>query len=267
MQNSPSFYQESNQFNPRGLAIACVASLIVSLFLGYFYTILTLLIPLVYANFFITVGLGFAMAMASKYLIRLGHIRHFNSKLALGILAGLFANYFQWAAYITYAFQGHFPSFGDYLSNIGWVFSPKLFFLVISEINKSGLWSMFGMQINGFVLTAIWFIEFLIILAVPVLLVLQAKSYPYSEKLGKWYKKYTLFDDFEPISAVHLLIENLQKDAVAVIQSLQPGSGWRHSKIHLLYLEEEDKQYLTIEKIYVENRGTGKKTMRLWLII
>ncbi|MEZ4955431.1 MAG: hypothetical protein R2825_17855 [Saprospiraceae bacterium] len=263
MQNDYSYYQESNQFNLRGIALSGLISLFAALLLGYFYTILTLLIPLIYVMVFITIGLGFVMGLIVKFSIKLCHIRHQQSKLGLAIASGLFANYFQWAAFLAYVFLGSFPSFTDYLSHLGWIFSPKEFFMVIHEINKSGMWSLFGVQVNGLLLAIIWIFEFAIILAVPILMVFQTTVYPYSEKLGKWYKKYTLFDDFEPIFSTQQMIPALQTDALSAIKNLQPGSGWRYSKIHILYLEEEENQYLSIEKFYIENRGAGKKNQEM----
>jgi len=34
----------------------------------------------------------------------------------------------------------------------------------------------------------------------------------------------------------------------------------RHKKIHLFYLEDENKQYLTFEKIYIEGKGNKNST-------
>lgn len=258
MQNDNRFYQESNNFHPARMAISILVCLFIALVLGYAYSILIWIIPLIYLNFLATIGFGIVLGMVVKILIRLGHIRHFNIKILLAVMAGLFANYFQWTTFILYAGLGHIPSVGEYLANLGWIFSPSGFFAMLGEINRVGLWSMFGMQINGFVLTIIWLVEFLIILGLPVMAAMQATVFPYSEKLGKWYPKFTLSDDYEPVSAVQKILEGLQSKPLETIQQLQPGSGWRYSKIHIYYLPEEEKQYLAIEKVYIENRGAGK---------
>lgn len=96
-------------------------------------------------------------------------------------------------------------------------------------------------------------------MAGPIVAIVKTKIYPYSEFLGKWYDKYTLFKDFESISTVTKLKGELSTDPLKSIDSLGKGTGLRHTKVHLFYLKHEDKQYLTFEKIFIEGQGKGKK--------
>lgn len=260
MTNENLFYQESETLNVPGIIIAFFSILIATFFLGYLYSILIIFIPLIYFNFFITVGLGMALGYLVKILIRLTHQRSRNSKLALAVLAGLFANLFQWLVYLIYAYLGEVPSLAAYFANFGIFIQPSNFISIIGEINRVGMWSIFGIDFSGGLLTIVWLFEFAMIMAIPIMAIWKSKVFPYSENERKWYGKYSLEEDFEMMHSVQHLLEPLQKDAFKTINELEEGNGLRHSKIHIYYLENERNQYLELEKIYFESGGEGKKT-------
>ncbi len=263
MTNQPTFYTASEKAHPAGLAIAYLAVLIITFFTGYFYTSFVTMMPFIYINFFITIGFGFGVGFLVRMLVRPTHNRSKKSQMILALVAGLLANTFQWLTFILYALSGDMPSLSAYFESLSLLFIPLKTLSVIGEINKAGLWSIFGIPFNGFLLATVWLIEFALITILPILTLRSAKAYPYSEALGKWYGKFTLNNDFEAISAVSQFTEDLMTDAVAAIEKLAPGSGWRHSKIHIYHLEGEQFQFIDIEKINIEGRGKGKKTSTL----
>ena len=65
--------------------------------------------------------------------------------------------------------------------------------------------------------------------------------------------------DFEVINSPNAIISKLDEGVVATILALKQGNGYRHSKIHLYYLDGESNQYLSIEKVIIEDRGKGNK--------
>lgn len=263
MNNRELFYQESGQINPLKQSLSYMICIGVALVLGYLYSIAIMVIPIVYLNFLITLGFGLVLGFISKSLIRFSHNRSKMSQMIQAITIGFLANYFQWTAYISYAYNGIIPSFSLYLSDLQWIIIPENFFTAIGEINRVGVWSMFGITFNGFGLASIWFVEFLIIVAGPIIAVFKTNIYPYSELLSKWYPKYTLFKDFEALSTGKKMMNDLKSDTLKAIESLGKGTGLRHTKIHLYYLKGEEKQYLTFEKIFIEEQGKGKRNRSL----
>lgn len=248
-------YQESMKVNPIGLTVSYGVCLILALFLGYLYSSITIFMPIVYVNLLLTLGFGLTLGIVNRFLVRLTHNRNKKSQLIQALISGVLANYFQWTAYILYAFNKEVPSLPEFFANLHWVVIPQHFIQAITEINRVGVWSMFGVVFNGFVLTAIWVIEAFIIIALPVTAVYKTKIYPYSELLGQWYPKYTLFKDFEYLSTTNKLQKDLQVDAISAIQGLGKGIGHRHSKIHLFYHKDEVNQYLTFETRLIEGKG------------
>lgn len=259
MEKQETFYKESGVINPIGFSLASSIYLIAAIVIGYFYSALIVFIPLIYVNFFITVGLGILLGFIVRIAVRLSHNRNKKSQIIQALLLGLLLNYFQWVAYILYAYNESIPTFANYLGSLFWIFNPSSFFGSIAEINRVGLWSMFGMTFNGFALTLIWIVEALIIIAGPTVGILTTKVYPFSELLNKWYTKYTLKYDFESVTGSNKQVESLKNDPVQSIKAMGNGTAFRYTKVHVFYLKDEENQYLTFERVFIEGRGKGKK--------
>lgn len=253
------FYEPSGRINPIGLAAAYIAGLLITSLLAYLYTLIIQFIPLIYFNFLITVGFGITLGVLVRLLTKLTQNRSLQHQLILAIVLGLFANYCQWVGFVVYAVMGSIPSIGDYYLNLGLITAPDTFFGVIGEINRVGMWEVFGIPFNGVILTIIWLLEFAIIAAFPVIGVYKAKPIPYAEDLQTWYPKYELDTDFEAILGPDRFVERLRENALTALQELEPGKAWKYSKAHIHYLPEATHQYLSIEKIYIEERGQGNK--------
>jgi hypothetical protein len=253
------FYQESGKYDITGFIFSIAVYLIVAIFIGYFYTLVVTIFPIVYFNFIIAITVAAGLGMTVKIATRLSKNRNRKSKLFQAILIGLVFTLFQWIAYVVYAYKNHAPSLEEYFSGMELLVHPGDFFYMIGEINHYGMWSMFGMTVNGFTLALVWFLELAIFIAIPIILVYRTKPYPYSENQLKWFKKYTLFKDFESLSGSDYILADLKIDPVETLKNLKKGDGLRHTKAHLFYLENEDYGYLTLEKIFIEEQGKGTR--------
>ena len=259
MTNTSIYYQESGNINTPGLIAAYILYLAVTLVLGYAYTVFSLFIPFIYFTFIATIGFSLLLGLMCRLMIRMTHNRNKKSQMIQAVIVGVLANYFQWTAYIAFAYSGEIPSFTEFLSAISWIVIPVNFIEALVEINSIGLWSVFGIPFNGFALAFVWLLEAFIIMAGPVLAVRKAVPQPYSEASSKWFPMYTLEKEFESISPSETIITALTTDALNTLKQLGLGSGTRHTKVHLFYLENESLQFLTVEKIFYEDRGKGKK--------
>lgn len=257
------FYEPSGRIHPIGLAAAYLVGLLVTSLLGYLYTLIIQFVPLIYLNFLVTVGFGIALGVLVRLLTKLTHNRSLQHQLLLAILLGLFANYFQWVGFVLYAILGAMPGIEGYYLNLGIITDPATFFGVIGEINRVGMWEVFGITANGGILAIIWLIEFAIIAAFPVIGVYKAKPIPYAEDLQTWYPKYELDTDFEAIIGPDRFVEQLRENALTALQALEPGKAWNYSIAHIHYLPEATHQYLSIEKVYIEERGQGRKEVEV----
>lgn len=263
MENNNFYYQESKKINPIGLIVSYAIYLVIGLLLGYAYSMITTLIPIIYINFLLAIGLGVTLGFVMRITVRLTHNRNKKSQFLHAAILGVLAFLCQWAAYILYISSAEVPSLSEFLINLPTILSPQNFFPAIAEINHLGMWSIFGITFNGFWLGFIWALEAIIIIGLPIIAVHRTKVYPYSEFLGKWYPKYTLIPDFESVFAVNQFEKELQINPLESIESLGRGLGLRHSKIHVFYHKGENKQYMTVEKVFIEGRGKGKRITEL----
>jgi hypothetical protein len=159
-------------------------------------------------------------------------------------------------AYILLAYEESYVSFGEYVPKLNLILSPSLFFGIISEINSIGLWTLIGgIVINGTVLTIVWLIEATIIFGASLLLISRSNIDPYAERNNRWYPKFTLDTDFESIPAISSYLPKLEKSPIEAIKSLGKSSILRIGKVHVYYIEGEEDQYLTLENIYLDDRG------------
>jgi len=257
--SSIKYYQESLKVNSVGILFHLLSSLFFTMLLGYVYTLITVFVPIIYFNFLVTFGVGLVLGVANRVLARLTNNRNKRSRIVLSLTSGLMVCYFQWTTYIVYLYQGQFPTPMEFFLGNVWIFNPSDFVNAILEINRVGAWSIFGIQFKGFVLTGIWIIEASILIILPITAIRKTEIYPYSEFLEKWYPKYTLSNDLESISTINKFTNDLSMDAVTAINSLKLGDAFRHTKIHLFYLKDEEHQYLTVEQIFIDGRGSGKK--------
>ncbi|OON70496.1 hypothetical protein B0919_00220 [Hymenobacter sp. CRA2] len=175
-----------------GIAAAAVLAL------AYVYAVWY--IPLIYVNFLATIGFGLVLGVVLSRLVKAGKLR--NPRLAggLGLLVGLMAEYIQWAVYLTLIINttdvNEFGSGARQMSIASTSFSPDVFltilahpggmFSVMSELAGTGSWSIFGIQVSGIFLVAVWLIEAAIIVAMPALSAHTAAQAPFSEQCGEW---------------------------------------------------------------------------------
>jgi ribosomal protein L19 len=253
------FYQESGKADALRLLLVYLVSLVIVLGLSYAYSVVSIFIPFIYVSFAITVILSITLGYLVKFLLRIAHIRGANNRYVLAIVIGVMANYFQWTTYLLYAIDDKIPSFVYFLENLAWIIVPSTFFSIIAAINEVGLWEVFGIQFQGFVLGLVWVIEALAIMAGPIVAVYTTQVYPFSEQFKRWYPKFTIRNHFQSIATVLKLTEDLQEDPLKTIQELKMGDGIRYTKIHVYYLEHEENQYLSFEKVFIDKRGEGKK--------
>lgn len=250
------FYQESGKVNQLGVLIFLLASLFITLVLGYVYELIIVFVPFPYLNLFAAVLVGLVLGMCARIIFRFTNNRNRKSRVALALVAGLMLCYFQWVIYLQYLLHDSFPSPMEVMRDGFLDFFHAETLSLLAYLYDNGSWSIFGVQFKGLVLGITWLIEAGIFLYMPFNAVHKAPLYPYAEILGKWYPKYTLNNDFDTI-AVNIFIEALDKNPVGAIQELKLGSAFRHTKFHVFYAPEEERQYLSVEKVW--NGGGGSK--------
>jgi len=263
MNDNPNFYKPDTAINPSKLILAIIIGLVASLLLAYLYNLLSTFIPIIYFNVLITIGFGLALGIASRLVGRITKLANKRCRLVLAVVIAISAFLFQWIAYIETFRIGYAPSFTDYLMDIPIAFMSSKNWSILGELYSYGSWTIGGIIFNKLLLLLVWLVEMGMIIFIPVASVLKAPQYPYSNTMGKWFPKYTLSDQFESISSKGYFLNDYHRDLRKGIQNLKMGDGWRHGKVHVYYLEEENDAFFSFEKVFVEGRGKGKKTSNM----
>jgi len=126
---------------------------------------------------------------------------------------------------------------------------------IISQIYKFGLWEFFGITFTGFPLLIIWLIEAFIIVYGPIKIIKDYAIPPFSILHKKWYSKYILSKDFESIFSENKIIEGLNNNPVAYVNTLEHGRANNHTRISVFLLKEETVQYLRFENVKKDRDG------------
>jgi hypothetical protein len=194
------FYQPSNRFSVGGLLLYVLGGVATAAVLALVYVYAVWYIPLIYVNFFATVGFGLVLGLVLSRLARAGKLRNPALAGGLALLVGLVAEYLQWGVYLTLLVNTtDVDEFGSGLrqfSIASTTFSPDLFLniisrpgamlSVISQVSETGSWSLFGAQVSGVVLWLVWLVEAVIVVGLPALTARSAAKAPYSETAGEW---------------------------------------------------------------------------------
>lgn len=255
-----AFYQPSGLSHLPAMVVAFAIGILIAITTAFIYNFLIVIMPFVYINLFITIGFGITLGYISKFLCRLGKVRNTQHQLYMASVVGLAAFYSQWIAYFVFLVNGKF-SFHAYQESFAFFYNPRIFFSMLLELNQGGAWSMFGVMFTDFPLWIIWSLEAFLIVGIPVIIIIKHPKIPFSEKLNRWYPKYTLDYQFNNISTQNQFKKDLAENPEQAIKRLSYGHANRYSEVSIYFIKDEEYQYLSINNLFIANNGRGKKNI------
>jgi|GEM_PF-5637442 hypothetical protein len=237
--------------------VVLIMGIILAFFGGLIYTVMVF-IPIIYFNFLIIIGISVGISMGSLMLFKLLKIRTKKFRFKLLLIFLTFTYYSQWIGFIIYLQTQEFPSL--YLYANYWLY-PIGFFENITTINSYGTWSLMNMNspVNGIFLGGIWMIEILLFYTIAIKFFNMFPENPFSEKINKWYPKFILNKEFRAFYSAEKLRKLLENEGVNAIYNLEKGIPGSYSRISIFYLENEDKQYFTIDTISIDRDNSNAK--------
>lgn len=258
-QTSALFYTEPKRLPPLNVILFLVFGFLFTALVSFLYGVFIGVSPLVYFNVFVTVIFGLALAYGIKIIAKLFKVFKKRVVIHTALVLSLSGVYLSWIAYLLFMADNTTCALYYFLEPYLTV-QPLLVLKIIADIIHYGLWTIGQMPVNGWLLTLIWMIEAAIIVAVPYLILRSASFSPFSDQLNKWYIKYVLNKDFESIVMQAGIIEDLKENAVGTIDALENGLAYRHAKISVFYLPDEEVNYLLVENVSSDRSGKNKKT-------
>jgi hypothetical protein len=251
-------YQTPIQPNSLNVTLLFSFSLAFAFVTSILYGILIATLPVVYFNFFITLGFGIVLGYSVRILSKILQAVNRGISIRAALLSGLAAYYFQWVVYILFFVEGN-NFFEAYFTNPTLVFKPWIVAQIMMDIHQVGDWAIGSILINGWPLTIIWIIEFVIIVLVPAVIVKNQPISPFSTRTNSWYRKFILHKDFESIALKEEFTQSLISHPVKSINALKNGSVNYFSRVSIFYHEEDEVQYVSVQN--VRRDKTGKKEM------
>ena len=251
-------YQTPIQPNSLNVTLLFSFSLAFAFVTSILYGILIATLPVVYFNFFITLGFGLVLGYSVRILSKILQVVDRGISIRAALLSGLAAYYFQWVVYILFFVEGN-NFFEAYFTNPTLVFKPWVVAQIIWDIHEVGDWAIGSIPIKGWPLTIIWIIEILVIGLVPAIIVKNQPISPFSTFTNSWYRKYVLHKDFESIALKEEFTQSLITHPVDIIKTLKNGSVNYFSRVSIFYHEGDETQYISVQN--VRRDKTGKKEM------
>jgi len=195
-----NYYKPSGKFSPISFVYFILVCTVALPILATIYAYLIWYIPIIYLNFLVTFGFGFAIAITVGYLVvRLGKVRNYGLAILFAVIASLVAYYLQWVVWAdlvinTSEVYGN-KQIGVAVSNVQieqllyLLGHPSDLFGLIGLINEEGTWAIKGNTVSGVFLTIIWIIEFLVIVIMGIVASVGRAKDPFNELADEWFKE------------------------------------------------------------------------------
>lgn len=140
------------------------------------YLVLSAALPFVY---------GAALGVVNAVTLHFAKVRSRKAAFRLTMAVVFLAHYVSWAAWVALRID---PSFDVYTVDV--MVQPMSMAADIAEANRSGPWSLGGIDFKGLPLWFLWAIEFLIVLALALVIGLaNFLDLPFCEHCNRWCRK------------------------------------------------------------------------------
>jgi len=256
-----NYYKPSGKYSPLSLIYLLLICTTIVPVLSWLYAYAIWYCPLIYINFFITLGFGALIGVGVHFIvIGLGKVRSSGIAILFGLLAGFWGFYLHWAIWIDLALnaedgEGIVASHVDYDQLLGLIRDPSELFRIATLINEQGLWSIFKMTFSGFALWVVWLAESVIILALPPITALLKAKKPFSEKHGKWAREIKLNPFSYPTPEV---VESIKEGELSSLKNLERGSKDTHHSDLTLFDAYDNNWFVSLTAKLGETDNKGK---------
>ncbi len=236
-------YEHSGKAPLGGILLTLVGGLVAGVVLGGIYGFLIFWSPFVYINAFITLGMGFGLAVSVGGLAKVGKIRNTGVVTVMALVVAAVAYYVHWAVWVGRMAEG------------ATVTDPAQLWAFISTVNALGPWSIFGWTPTGFALWGIWAIEAAVVVGIGTISAHGVIDVPFCEETGQWTTETTLARHFRSL-------ESLSADSPsALLQALQPedDASPAYTEVSVATADGSDLRCVSLSSVVVETDKDGKE--------
>ena len=209
--NQDRYYQPSGKIPFFGTVLMLALGTLSALILSFVYAVISRYNPLIYIQFFVTLGFGVAMGVSVKAVGHMMKVRNRFFAILISLVIGAIGIDFAWVWYI-YMLTGWNA---DLL-----LFNPVATWSIIQELAEAGVWELRGAKPTGTVLYVFWLIEAAIILVMCFVTGAEMET-PFCEDCNCWTEK----RDALSIAKANpvLITEALEEEQYDLIPTLAAG--------------------------------------------
>ena len=251
MMSASLYYRPSGRMGGASIPMMIISAAIAAPLLAAVYGYAIYFIPFVYLNFFITVFFGVLLGVAVSFAARAGKCRNPAAAGTLALLAGLAGVYLSWVAWF-HAGTGSL------------LLAPGELWSAIRLIAAYGPWTIFGWTPTGGAAYAIWGLEALMIVGIPVIHARAAiADTPFCESCERWLSQVVSLAPLQGLAEPEAARQRLEQGDVEALRSLAPAAAGAADTTQVQLRECggcKRKHYLTVKSVTVT--GEGKKEKR-----
>jgi hypothetical protein len=263
------YYKPSGKFSPVFILYFVLVSVLIFPLLGLAYAYLLWYIPIIYINFFVTIGYGFLIGITLNFLvIKKGKVRNPILAAVIGVLGAFIALYFHWASWLDLVINAG-ETIGD--SNIGISISnvklfqvyelsmqPNIVLEFMQVVNENGTWGIKGATVSGWFLWIIWIIEALGIIVIASFSTYGQATKPFCEFSDNWYEE-IVHPAFNFVFEKDKLIQDIKNIDKHCFESFGKEADFKNQNhsIFTLYRSKTGKNYISVENKTAKTNSKG----------
>ena len=268
------YYKPSGKFSYAAVVYFGLMCIAILPLLALVYSYAIWYIPFVYLNFIVAAAFGLLTGLALGYVvIDKGKVRNSGMGILLGLAGGAVALYLHWAIWLDLVINSG-ESYGSSriritLSNISLpetlalILSPSAMFELIGLVNESGTWSIRRRTVSGWMLSAVWVIEAVVVLAMSTFMAWTRAKRPFSETTGKWTEEKELapLEFISDETAFKAALAQGNFAALSTLRRADSPAKEAHS-IFTLFHSDADECYLSVTNKTPEVSDKGETSFK-----
>jgi hypothetical protein len=254
------YYKPSGKISVLSILICSLAVLLGTILIGIIYTYAVWYIPLIYINFLLTIGSGFALFILISFLTHRFKSRSKLFDMAISVIASVLLVYVNWVIWVdlvlnsgeTYGIDNQIgiTVSGSSISGVLELFlNPKEVLNYANIINGYGTWGIKGGTVSGTFLWIIWIIEAAILFGFTPFMTLFKEAEPFCEIENEWAEKKEVNHTFKFVANGDELKRDLENNKFEPVLNLEikEDTGLDHMKMYIYYAKASALFYLSIK--------------------
>lgn len=247
------YYRSSGSVPLAGVFFAIGPTIAITAILALGYSAIACYNPFIFLTFIATAGFALGVAFTLQFFLQMGKVRNRPVGVLLSLIAGVFAVYAAWVAFI-WIFV--YRSEGVHL----WLFDPADVLMMVKLLAVDGIWEIKGHTPTGWELYTVWIVEASLIVGLPVLTSLSKPS-PFCESCKEWSRPTVCAAYFALPESPDELVRDLENENYEPLHHLTKMPYNLDDRLHVTVHEcpNCDATWMSAERIIITTDKDGEE--------